>query len=133
MNITYGFTDLEIEIAPTLNGMEQVITRVHYKYRATDLDSNIYADYESFHNFDLSEDASFIPFSELTPELVSSWLNEAIDTDILEPYLAIKVEDLLTSKYVKVKAPWETEETVVETILDDSFPPTVQPTVIPEP
>jgi len=131
MNITYGFTDLKIEIAPTINGMEQVITRVHYKYRATDLDSKIYADYESFHNFDLSEDSSFIPFSELTPELVSSWLNAAIDTNILEPYLAIKVEDLLTSKYVSVKAPWETQE--VESSLDDSFPPSVQPDVIPEP
>lgn len=114
MNITYGFTDLEIQIAPTLNGMEQVVTRVHYKYRATDLDSNIYADYESFHNFDLSEEASFIPFSELTPQLVSSWLSMSIDTNILEPYLAIKIEDLLTSKYVSVRAPWQPEDITPE-------------------
>lgn len=131
MNITYGFTDLQIDIAPNMNGMEQVVTRVYYKYRATDLDSNVYADYESFHNFDLSENASFIPFSQLTPELVASWLNEVIDTNILEPYLAIKVEDLLTSKYVKATAPWETPE--AEVALDDIFPPLVQPDVIAEP
>ena len=112
MNIVYEFTNLKIKVAPTLNGHENVVTRVHYAYRALDIDSNAFADYESFHNFELSENTQFNPFESLTQNIVKEWLEAKVDTNVLQPGLIRGVEDKLLSKYVSIKAPWEIEPDV---------------------
>ena len=113
MNITYEFTNLKLDAAPSMDGNEMVVTRVHYTYRATDIDSNVYADYESFHNFELNPESNFKPFAKLQPEDVKSWLDANVDTQVLKPGLSNRVEDLLTSKYVSVKSPWESTVDVI--------------------
>ena len=107
MNIIYEFTDLKLEAAPSLDGQEMVVTRVHYTFRATDIDSNVYEDYTDFHNFELSVGSQFKPFAKLTPEDIKGWLDAGVDTLPIRPVLANRVEDHLVSKYVSVKAPWE--------------------------
>jgi|DEB19_MinimDraft_2_1074335.scaffolds.fasta_scaffold00736_2 hypothetical protein len=108
MNIIYEFTDLNLEAAPSMDGKEMVITRVHYTYRAKDTDSNTYADYTDFQNFELSADSQFKPFTQITPDDVKTWLEASVDTLPMRPVLANKVEDQLTSKYVSVGNPWDT-------------------------
>jgi len=107
MNIIYEFTNLDLKAAPSMDGKEMVITRVYYTYRAVDTDSNIYADYEDFHNFELSANSQFKPFAELTPTDIKGWLEAGVDTLPIRPVLSNRVEDQLTSKYVSVKAPWQ--------------------------
>lgn len=109
MNITYEFTDLKLEHAPLLNGNEKVVTRVHYKYRATDVDSGTTADSLGFHNFELVSGAAFLPFAELTQDIVKSWLESAVDTRVLKPSLEISIENKVSSKYISINAPWEPE------------------------
>lgn len=107
MNIIYEFTNLNVNISPLINGYENVITRVHYTYRATDVDSNIYADHEDFHNFELSTASTFKPFTELTPVDINTWLKASVDTLPMNIILERKLADNIASKYVRVKAPWE--------------------------
>jgi hypothetical protein len=133
MNIIYDFVDLKVEVAPTLEGNQNVITRIRYTYCAEDTDSNASAEYVGFHDFELTPGSSFVPFEQVTKNVAKSWLESNVDTTDIELFLSKEIEDKITPKFVSVKAPWETEETAVETILDDSFPPAVQPTVIPEP
>lgn len=114
MNIIYEFTNLKTDVAPSLDGNEMVVTRVHYTYRAKDTDSNVFADYESFHNFELSSGSNFTPFTMLTEDIVKTWLETEVDTQVLQPALANSVEDQLTSKYVRIKAPWEAPDVLNE-------------------
>lgn len=133
MNIIYDFTNLKVEIAPTLEGNQNVITRIRYAYCAEDTDSNASAEYVGFHDFELTPGATFVPFEQVTKNVAKSWLESNVDTTDIELFLSKEIEDKLTPTYVSVKAPWEIDESVVETILDDSFPVTVQPDVIAEP
>lgn len=134
MNIIYDFTNLKVEMAPTLEGNQNVITRIRYVYCAEDTDSNASAEYVGFHDFELTPGATFVPFEQVTKNVAKSWLESNVDTTDIELFLSKEIEDKLTPTYVSVKAPWEVDESVVETILDDSFPPhTAQPDVIAEP
>jgi hypothetical protein len=109
MNIKYEFTNLDLKAAPSMDGMEMVITRVYYTYRATDIDSNIYADYEDFHNFELSSNSQFMQFETLTKNDIIGWLEASVDTLPIRPVLSNRVEDYVTSKYVSVKSPWDSD------------------------
>jgi hypothetical protein len=131
MNIIYDFTNLKVEVAPTLEGNQNVITRIRYTYCAEDTDSNASAEYVGFHDFELTPGSSFVPFEQVTKNVAKSWLELNVDVTDLQLFLSKEIEDHLTPVNVSVTAPWETEN--VEAELDDSFPPLVQPTVIAEP
>lgn len=119
MNITYEFTDLKLEHAPLLDGNEKVVTRVRYVYQATDADSGTTSETVGFHDFELTQGATFLPFAELTEAIVKSWLEAAVDTQVVKPFLMGEIENKILSKYISIKAPWEIEEPV---------PPAPEPT-----
>lgn len=108
MAITYTFlTDntMQLEIAPELNGLEKVITRVRYNYVGVDEDGNE-GTFAGVTPMPAPNSKSYKPFEELTPEDVTSWLEATADKAHMQERIAKQIEAKITPKYVSTPSPW---------------------------
>lgn len=124
MNIIYEFTNLKTDVAPSLDGKEMVITRVHYDYLATDTDSGKSARIQNYQDFELGAGSVFTPFTSLTKSMVLSWLETRSSVESFKEILTTDIKNQTSTMYVRVDAPWETpivEEPIVQ---NELTPPT---------
>jgi hypothetical protein len=120
MAITYTFlTDdtMKLEMAPQLNGLEKVITRVRYNYVGVDENGNE-GTFNGATPMPAPNAEGYKPFSELTPEDIVSWLEATADKTHMQERIAKQIEAIVTPKYVGIDAPWAPAKTVVEPIIE---------------
>lgn len=120
MAITYTFlTDetMKLEMAPQLNGLEKVITRVRYNYVGVDENGNE-GTFAGVTPMPAPNVEGYKPFSELTPEDVVSWLEATADLAHMQERIAKQIEAKIAPKYVETPAPWATVEEVVEPVVE---------------
>jgi hypothetical protein len=121
MAITYTFlTDntMKLEIAPELNGLEKVITRVRYNYVGADENGNE-GTFSGVTPMPAPNTESYKPFSELTPEDIVSWLEATADVAHMQERIAKEIQSKIAPKYVETTSPWATvEEEVVEPVVE---------------
>lgn len=116
MAITYTFlTDdtMKLEIAPELNGLEKVITRVRYNYVGVDEEGNE-GTFAGVTPMPAPNSQSYKAFEELTPEDVTSWLEATADKKHMQERIAKEIETKVKPKYVSTPSPWAPVEEVVE-------------------
>lgn len=121
MAITYTFlTDdtMKLEMAPQLNGLEKVITRVRYNYVGVDENGNE-GMFTGVTPMPEPNAEGYKPFEELTPEDIVSWLEATADKPHMQERIAKQIEAKVAPKYVETPAPWATvEEPVVEPVVE---------------
>lgn len=108
MAITYTFlTDdtMKLEMAPELNGLEKVITRVRYNYVGVDEDGNE-GTFAGVTPMPAPNAEGYKPFAELTPEDITSWLEATADKAHMQERIAKQIEAKIAPKYVETPAPW---------------------------
>lgn len=120
MNIIYEFTNLKPNVAPSLDGKEMVITRIHYTYLATDVDSGKSASIQNYQDFELVTESVFTPFISLSESIVLSWLETKSNVENFNELLRIDLENQISEMYVEVDAPWQITQTTVEEHVDTS-------------
>ncbi len=93
MNPTYSWEIESLDCYPTYNGQNNVVATVHYKRILTvngeTTHLNALIDVRSVNN------GNYVPFEQLTPELINTWVYSAIGPDgvgaldrtLLNPYL----------------------------------------------
>ena len=109
MATTYTFlTDgtMKLEIAPTLNGLEKVVTRVRYIYEGVNEDGikGIFAGVTPMP--EPTDAENYKPFEELTPEDIVSWLEAVSDKNHMHERIEKQINDQITPKYIETAAPW---------------------------
>lgn len=122
MAITYTFlTDntMKLELAPELNGLEKVITRVRYNYVGVDENGNE-GTFAGVTPMPAPNTESYKPFSELTPEDIISWLEAVADKSHMQERIAKQIEAKVAPKYVETPAPWAPVEEVVEPVVTEA-------------
>jgi hypothetical protein len=111
MAITFTFlTDdtMQLEIAPVLGDLTDVVTRVRYNYIGVD-ENGVEGTFAGATPMPLPEDTqNYIPFADLTPEEVVSWLNATADTPHMQERIAKQIEAKINPKYEPVPSPWAT-------------------------
>lgn len=120
MAITYTFlTDntMKLELAPELNGLEKVITRVRYNYVGVDENGNE-ATFNGVTPMPAPNAEGYKPFKELTPEDIVSWLEATADKPHMQERIAKQIEAKIAPKYVETPSPWATVEEVVEPVVE---------------
>ena len=120
MAITYTFlTDntMKLEMAPQLNGLEKVITRVRYNYVGVDENGNE-GTFAGVTPMAAPNAEGYKPFSELTPEDVVSWLEATADLAHMQERIAKQIADKVAPKYVETTSPWGPVEEVVEPVVE---------------
>lgn len=121
MAITFTFlTDdtMKLELAPSLNGLEKVITRVRYNYVGVDEEGNE-GTFAGVTPMPAPNAEGYKPFEELTPEDIVSWLEATADKPHMQERIAKQIEAKIAPKYVETPAPWATEEEVVNPIIPE--------------
>lgn len=112
MATTYTFlTDdtMKLEIAPTLNGLEKVVTRVRYIYEGINEDG-IKGTFAGVTPMPEPTDIEgYKPFVELTPEDIVSWLEAVSDKNHMQERIEKQIIDQIVPKNIEVSTPWATQ------------------------
>jgi hypothetical protein len=109
----------QLDSIPTLNGMEKVISTIHYRAQKTHTETIFNAETETSSekdvftadtygalSVDAPHEASFTPYDEVTKEMVEGWLADALDTEKIETNLDAQIENFLTPPIVAYALPW---------------------------
>ena len=115
----------QLECIPTLDGMDKVISVIHYRAQkqAGDLNWTL-SDNQTITSFtadtygalevDAPHESSFIPYEEVTQEMVEGWLSEGLDTEKIEENLDAQIENFLNPPIVAYALPWAEAVTTEE-------------------
>ena len=94
MPITYTWTATSLIGYPVLDGETDVVTRASYTVLADDGEGHT-ADYSNFAYTPLDPSVPFIPYADLTNDIIIGWVQYNIGPDLIasiEGSLAIQVE-----------------------------------------
>ena len=106
--ITYDWNCKTVDVHPQEEGQENVVYNVHWRVTGTSdkLDSNLVpysSDAIGTQIVTLNEDGTFIPFEDLTNEIVVGWTKQAIGEEkvaSIESSIASQIEDQMHPKSV---------------------------------
>lgn len=94
MPITYTWTATSLIGYPTFDGQTDVVTRASYTVLADDGEGHT-ADYSNFAYTPIDPSVPFIPYADLTNDIIIGWVQYNIGADLvasIEGSLAIQVE-----------------------------------------
>lgn len=111
----------QLDSIPSLDGMDKVISVIHWRAQKTYLSSQISdgtpqisdrtplftADTYGALSVDAPHEASFTPYDEVTKEMVEGWLEESLDTEAIEANLDAQIENFLNPPIVAYPLPWQ--------------------------
>ena len=98
MPITYTWSPTSLVGYPTFDGQTDVVTRAFYTVLADDGEGHT-ADYSNFEYTPLNPDVPFIPYADLTPEIVIGWVQSNLGPDAvasIEESIAITIQRQVT-------------------------------------
>lgn len=136
MPITYTWTINTLIGYPLFEGQTDVVTRVNYTITGDDGEGHT-ADYTNWQPTPLDPSVPFIPYDELTPEIITGWVQSSLGPDrvtAIEESIAIDIQRQVTPppEPQVFPLPWAPP---VPPTPPPPFPEPVDPTVpsIPEP
>lgn len=90
--INYTWQINALEYAPELDGLPKVITQVYWTYIATedDIVQSIYGSQP----VELDDLEHFIPYQDVTEDIVISWLEQDLDVPAMQASLAVMIENV---------------------------------------
>lgn len=113
MAIIYTFDPTELDIAPSLDGLTDVVTRVRYNYFGVDQESGVSSLFIGATPVP-APTAGFTPFQDLTENEVISWLEVFADTTHMQERIAKDINQILNPMYVPTTPPWAPSGTTEE-------------------
>jgi hypothetical protein len=107
----------QLETIPTLDGMDKVIKTIHYRAQKQVGDLNwtlsnnqtitsFTADTYGGLEIEAPHETSFIPYDEITKEMVEGWLEAGLNTEEIEANLDAQIENFLNPPVVAYPLPW---------------------------
>jgi hypothetical protein len=114
MPITYTWTPTQLIGYPVFDGQTDVVTRAFYTVLADDGEGHT-ADYSNFAYTPLDPSVPFIPYADLTPEIVIGWVQSNLGPDrvaAIEESIAITIQRQVTPppEPEVLPLPWPTPE-----------------------
>lgn len=105
MAITYKWIIEQLDTKPQENGLQDVVSIVHWRRNAND---GTYTS-ESYGTMACQTPSStdFTAYPDLTQAQVESWLEAGLDVAIIDEGLANSIEDQINPPVVVLPLPWE--------------------------
>jgi hypothetical protein len=125
MNLTYWWDFPAFDCYPDKDGYVDLVFTVHWRYNAKDEDGHSAVVY-STQAVSYKEGDPFVAFADLTPELVTEWVTDAMGEErvaALTANLAAQIEQQIHPSQVTLPPPWQTPP----------MPPDPKPEPEPEP
>ena len=113
MALTYWWEYPAFDCYPDKDGYMDVVFTVHWRYNAKD-DAGHTAVVYSTQAVQYQEGDPFIPFADLTPEVVTGWMVATMGDERiaeLQASLAAQIEQQINPSQVTLPAPWASANT----------------------
>ena len=107
MAIIYTYEPTELFMAPSLDGLTDVVTRVRYNYTGVDEETGLSAVFAGA--APMPEPASgqpFIPLNELTEPEVVGWLIATVNPSHMQEMITKNINNQIAPKYEPTPLPW---------------------------
>jgi len=104
--MAFNWVISQLDSIPTLNGMDKVISVIHYraqKQHAEDFTADTYGAL----SVDAPHESSFTPYDDVTKSMVEGWLEEGLDGEAIEANLDAQIENFLNPPIVAYPLPFE--------------------------
>ena len=111
-NLTYSWAVPQIDVAPSLDGLSDVVTRLHWRLKGQRGANSA----ETYGTADLPAPASpaaFIPLASVTKAQALEWIENALGQDriiALKASLIASLDELETPSVVAMSPPWTQQE-----------------------
>jgi hypothetical protein len=103
--ITYNWTISALDCKVDLNGLQDVVTTVHWRYRGTDEDGVTAETYGAQAVGEPNPDA-FTPYPDLVESQVTGWLESEIDMEAIQENISKQIDLIKNPVQVTLPAPW---------------------------
>jgi hypothetical protein len=100
----YQWVISQLDTAPSMDALTDVVKIVHWRYQATDADYS--ADIYGSMACATPSDTDFTAYDDLTQDQVISWLEASLDVDALKENLDKQIEDQKNPPIVNLPLPW---------------------------
>ena len=118
MNITYVWAITGMKMAPSLDGLTDVVTNVQFTYTGTDSDSGFSSIFNGAYPVPPPSTPGFIPLADLTEAEVIAWIQPIYPIDHPNEVIQTGIENQITPTNEDAPMPWA--------------PPTPVPPIPPE-
>ena len=108
MSITIAWKIEALDCVPNVDGMADYVVCAHWRCNGTDgtFNGSVY----NTQSFEVkASDPNFVPYPELTEELVISWVKQAMGTETVEATeenVTNQIQDQINPKIVTPALPW---------------------------
>lgn len=103
-DITYEWGIAQLEVAPSEDGLTDVVKTVHWTLSATSGDYSA-SSYGSV-GMDAPEAEAFTPYAELSKAEVIGWLEAKLDADAIRANLAGQIDAQRAPQIITPALPW---------------------------
>lgn len=104
-DLSYNWVISQMQCFPTYEGEKDFVVYVHWRRNATF--EEYVADVYGCQTYSQKEGDTYIPYADLTFDIVCGWLEESLDVPALDINLAKQIEDLVNPPIITLPLPWE--------------------------
>ena len=111
--ITYKWTINALDCKIDEEGLENIVQTIHWRYSGTD-ENSVSAEIYGAQSVGTPNPEDFTPFTELTEEQVTGWLEGQLDMKSMQENISNQITIKVTPVNVVLPTPWNTlvEETL---------------------
>jgi hypothetical protein len=128
--ITYTWNILQLDYAPSENGLTDVVKVIHWKLQGQD-ENGVSAFLNNSYPLPEPTPEAFTDYSTLTEETVIGWLENNLDVGYLQSRLANEIASQYNPPITSLPLPW-VKEVLLEEPIPEVIPEEPIPEVIPE-
>jgi hypothetical protein len=102
---TYTWNITNFDIIPNINGLEYFVTRVYWVYVGIDVSGNT-SNIQGYTEYDNIDPNNYTPYSSLTQDMVSKWLDNSNNTDNLQNIIDQQIQNIINPPTINLPLPW---------------------------
>lgn len=106
MNITYTWKITGMKMAPTLDGLSDVITNVQFEYKGTDSDSEFSSTFQGAIPIGQPSSGNFVPLADLTENEVITWVQSIYPMDHPNEIVSKGIKNQIVPEDKDAVMPW---------------------------
>jgi hypothetical protein len=113
-NTIFSWDIKHFDVVPNANGMENVITRIHWEYKGSYTDNNgtpysqlIYG----VADINAPDPMSFVPFSQISFEQATNWLHKVLNVPDLQNTITVLMNNRINPPVITMSVPWTNTST----------------------
>lgn len=104
-DLSFEWVISQMQCFPSYEGEKDFVVYVHWRRNATF--EEYVADVYGCQTYSQKEGDTYIPYEDLTFDIVCGWLESSLDVPALDINLAKQIEDLVNPPVITLPLPWE--------------------------